>query len=861
MLPVVPRPSPLPYPMPPPASTTNNNLAVPSRPYPPRKSSAQNLPLQHQASSSSINPASDYRTHRKRSSQGFFEPSLRSTTSLANMGGSVLKTPSALAAQAAMGGGTTQHIRRRSQTIPDPVPSSSSVTRKTSNTAASASAQRPQAAPAGQQPSRSGQPPKQTGPARPGTSSAASASAFARSPPQIYQEAPPKSPPRDEAKPAKEKSRIKLFSKPKTLNLSKEKEAERRPSTLSPSKVYGSNVFARSMNQSTTSLADSSYSGTTSSMYSSLNASTSTLVPDRSAGEEKEKHKHNFLSRQKHKLGTDHFNLPLSSASSNSRPTDPNAPQSLYSFAPSSPAPGSTFSKSISGLDLRHGGRALREKKREEKAAQAGMGGAVGVEHAGTDWPGASSYGGTSYLGPPSANGMSTPFSGDFGPASQPATVFSLANVTAEDAWPLLQARILGIFSGEDVRTPIEDLNKLVVLHLQRCIVRKAPSVIIEDVRELLQTGFVSLDQTLRRIPDERLVPYLVDMWSSVFGTVLPFMQAVLLPLDLEFKGRGSIMKPREAAEFWGVLPIFASKPPPSGPPSTNISQTRTMTGPSSLAAAKIPVSQLSLGEALDVRTLVLLSFRDSVILPRYDILLTIFSRLPFESFTTEITSPRLAAQRSNTTAPADLTGASYNSQSSTLLSSTTATSSSLGARSRATSNTSAGSFHSLSSQRPHPQQLQQQNATVPPTSTTTTIDPAKITQIAARMLQCISVLAGLQAPGAMLVPIASGVGKTGFKSREQRISEEIEMEDGSHAFNAAGAGDPGRSTRDDSERRRRAESSDPEIVARKRVEALARELKLNWLGRGRTGRQRKGFVGSKARTPLAVGMGVGVAA
>jgi len=128
-------------------------------------------------------------------------------------------------------------------------------------------------------------------------------------------------------------------------------------------------------------------------------------------------------------------------------------------------------------------------------------------------------------------------------------------------------------------------------------------------------------------------------------------------------------------------------------------------------------------------------------------------------------------------------------------------------------------------------------------------------------MLQCISVLAGLQAPGAMLVPIASGVGKTGFKSREQRISEEIEMEDGSHAFNAAGAGDPGRSTRDDSERRRRAESSDPEIVARKRVEALARELKLNWLGRGRTGRQRKGFVGSKARTPLAVGMGVGVAA
>lgn len=812
-------------------------------------------------------PNVDYRTHRKRSSQGFFEPSLRSMTSLANVGGSVLKTPSAIAAQAAMGGGGTQHLRRRSQTIPDPIPVAAQrrpdpvptiAQRRPSNTP-TASAQRsttPLAiSTAG--PNKLGLPHGPSG----AMSATAAASAFPRSPlgsPTMPQEHTTmnRSPPRDMRPPPvpaiKEKSRMKLFSKPKTLNLSKEKEAERRPSTISPVKIYNSNAFAR-MNQSTTSLAESNYSGA-SSLYSSVNASTSTLVPDRGTGEEKEKHKHNFLSRQKHKLEKDHYNLPLSSASSNSRPTDPNAPQSLYSFAPASPAPGSTFSKSISGLDLRHGGRALREKKREEKAAQANVGGALNIEHATSDWPGASSLNAPSFLGPPSANGAFTPLSTEFGPTSQPASVFSLPNVTSDDAWPLLQARLLGIFSGDDIRTPIEDLNRLMSVHLQRCVQRKAPSMIIEDLRELLQTGFTSLDQTLRRIPDDRLVPYLVDMWHSVFGTILPFMQAVFLPLDLEFKGRGTIMSPREAADFWGALPLLSSKPPLSGPPTTNILLTRTITGPSSFATAKTPIAHLSLGEALDVRTLVLLSFRDVVILPRQDTLLSIFSRSPFESFNAEVTSPRLLAQRPGTSTSVEIPSNVYSTSqaSSTLLSSTTATSGSLGARSRATSNTSAGSFQSYGAQRPHPSQLH------PQVSPSATMDPVKVTQIAARMLQCISVLAGLQAPGAMLVPVApTTLGtKTDLKSREQRISEEFEDTDG-HSTDTTLKQSDFTNTKEDE---RKKKENDPETIARRKIEALAKELKLNWLGRGRTGRNRRGFVGSKARTPLAMGMGVAVA-
>ncbi len=38
---------------------------------------------------------------------------------------------------------------------------------------------------------------------------------------------------------------------------------------------------------------------------------------------------------------------------------------------------------------------------------------------------------------------------------------------------------------------------------------------------------------------------------------------------------------------------------------------------------------------------------------------------------------------------------------------------------------------------------------------------------------------------------------------------------------------------------------------AQRKVEELAKELKLNWLGRGRTGRNRRGFVGTRVARPM----------
>ena len=262
-----------------------------------------------------------------------------------------------------------------------------------------------------------------------------------------------------------EKSKVKLFSRPGKIGISKDKDA-RAGALPSPSKLasYTLSSLQRS-NLSTNSLADSMSSAA--SMYSMTNSSSATIRavdPPLPLEKDKEKHKHHFLSRQKHKLSSkDDHHLPLSSAASNSKPVDPSAPSSLYNFnLPPSPGPTSTsFAKSMSGLDLRHGGRALREKKKEEKV-DALRESELSYQNT-NDWPGPSSLGSAgaaSYLG----SGT-----GSFGyassiQASEPQDLgkYGLNNMGPDDAWPFLKAKLVIIFEGEDLRLPVEDFNRLV---------------------------------------------------------------------------------------------------------------------------------------------------------------------------------------------------------------------------------------------------------------------------------------------------------------------------------------------------------------------------------------------------------------
>jgi hypothetical protein len=468
-------------------------------------------------------------------------------------------------------------------------------------------------------------------------------------------------------------------------------------------------------------------------------------------GKEKEK-KHNFLSRQKHKL-KDEFNLPLSSAASNSLPTDPNAPSSLYSFnVPASPGPSSsTFAK------------AKRDKKLAERS-ESRLGHSEEASSF-SEWPGSGSL--------PSVSQQSTIYE-----PVDPVKLGLHNQMSLDDAWPYLKAKLLAIFEGEDLRLPVEDFNRVVQMHIQYCIRMRSPNTMVDDLRDFLNMGFLSLDRTLRKTPEDRFIPALVELWLFTFTSILPYIQSVFLPLDLEVSGQGTLMTPDKARDFWGGVvpgPSTADRPTRLSPAST----------------------------VLDVRRLVLTAYRDIVILPRYDTLKTIFSRLSLEFIPSSFasmahSSPPVEAHmstspptdsffpmpRPGTAMSLDPSVGSYNSTSTTLLGE--GSGGSAGGRSRAISNVSFSSHGSDGALRPFtPSSNMQVLGSVREQNVE---DSKQVTDMVGRMLQCMSVLSSLGAVG----------------------------------------------DRDDDGNRKMME--------------LCKMLKLNWLGRGRTGRNRMGIVGGRVK-------------
>ncbi|KAI0156351.1 HbrB-like-domain-containing protein [Xylariaceae sp. FL1272] len=600
--------------------------------------------------------------------------------------------------------------------------------------------------------------------------------------PGLSAESPiPPTPPVPERAAKPEKSKVKLFSRPKKIDTRGESKDRPLPS---PGKIGSALASLQRGNFSTTSLADSQ------SFYNLGNSSSATIRPTDSPiereGKEKDKdRKHHFLSRQKHKLtNKDEFHLPLSSAASNSRPVDPTAPSSLYSFnVPPSPGPNSNFGKSVSGLDLRHGGRALREKRKEERHGDI-------MRHENE-----SSYGlGQEWSGPASLGSAATNGPSYFLDAAD-SSKYGLNSMSLDDAWPYLKAKLLVIFEGEDLRLPVEDFNRVVTMHIQYCIQRRSAHIIVDDLRDLLSTGFASLDHALRQTPEDQVIPALVELWVITFTIILPYMQAVFLPLDLEFAGTGSLLTPEQARDFWGgVIPA------------------------SSTAASVTPASEI-----LEVRKLVLMAYRDTLILPRYEKLKTIFSRLSLEHLPSSLASLALASPRpivdssaSLSTSPSDPrpgtamsldpSVASYGSNSTTVFGNDSNPS-----RSRAISNVSYGSGVSDpasvggggASLRPFtPQYGEKSRESVLGSLRDQNVEDSKqVTDMAGRLLQCMSVLAG--------VGTGTGGGLNGAApdERSQMVTE------------------------------------------------LGRLLKLNWLGRGRTGRNRRGIVGGRVKRDNVVGM------
>lgn len=124
-----------------------------------------------------------------------------------------------------------------------------------------------------------------------------------------------------------------------------------------------------------------------------------------------------------------------------------------------------------------------------------------------------------------------------------------------EGSWSLLLARLTPLFAGESLRIPVEDLNSLVTLHLQAFIQKGGTSrEVLAEFMDLLKRGMHSYEVSLRHCDDGSFVQRLVELWMTFFSSVLPYMEAVFHPLQLEFHGRGRVLPAADAQTYWKGL-------------------------------------------------------------------------------------------------------------------------------------------------------------------------------------------------------------------------------------------------------------------------------------------------------------------
>ncbi|KAF8540015.1 HbrB-like-domain-containing protein [Trichophaea hybrida] len=519
------------------SSTSTIKLVSPASPRPPSRSSAATAPpgAMHTSPRAAIAQQQQQQQQRQQG-PGYFEPTLAHPSAPVQQ----QQQPSQVAAAYAM----QSSMRKRSATEPSPTtpPLAGSVMPSAAGAAANAvfittaAVNIPHAIPLPPPPPPSSE----------------------RSLPSPSTSAP--------AVPSKKEGKMKIFSKPGRIGTPGLEKTLRPPPSpnklgqisapiprLAPAKILDDSrrpsFSSLASGYSTTTLVNSSDPSFLGASYADSPPATLVERGFKEAKEDggKEGKKEKTIHRPHFLRPRDKDHGAFSSSNSNSKMADAAGP--LYSFGPSSPgssvfASSKDLQKSISGIDI------------------------------------------TSSSSSKTSKTIKTAFSA----SNYEESILTPDLAPIQDAWPFLCSRVMSLFKGDPLRNTVEDLNKLVVLHIRHCVEHRDPVMLLHDVRKLLETGMSSIEPYLSDLPDERLLTRLVEIWGTVFGYTTPYLEAVFLPLQQEFKGSGSVLTARESREFFGI----------------------------DIAT-------------LDVRRLVMIAVRDCIVLPVYERLRVLFSRLQMD--------------------------------------------------------------------------------------------------------------------------------------------------------------------------------------------------------------------------------------
>ncbi|GMK59505.1 hypothetical protein CspeluHIS016_0801110 [Cutaneotrichosporon spelunceum] len=142
---------------------------------------------------------------------------------------------------------------------------------------------------------------------------------------------------------------------------------------------------------------------------------------------------------------------------------------------------------------------------------------------------------------PPSAGGVLLLPDGTTLPTGEPGgrperePVASGAHSTSSP-WSLLTVHVLPLFAGSPLKAAIEDLNHLCNSHIvttsQRTPASRLIAVLSADLRDFIASGMLTLKAKFDTIDEAKIVSRAAEVWSFFWGQILPYVEAVFLPLS-----------------------------------------------------------------------------------------------------------------------------------------------------------------------------------------------------------------------------------------------------------------------------------------------------------------------------------------
>ena len=173
---------------------------------------------------------------------------------------------------------------------------------------------------------------------------------------------------------------------------------------------------------------------------------------------------------------------------------------------------------------------------------------------------------------------------------------------TAGDAmsiWQSICVRIFPLFNHETLGSPVESIADSTEAYVRLVFERDAAqalSVLEENLRKSVLIGLLSVTTKLQGHEDASLLKGLMKSWQFYYGTVIPYTTACLLPLSTS---AAQLAFRYQAAQQRHLPPIQDAE--------ANPQRTKVL----------LPAQQ-----GIDIRRVMLVAFRDRVVLPIHDWLL-----------------------------------------------------------------------------------------------------------------------------------------------------------------------------------------------------------------------------------------------